>query len=176
LFLAAVYDRALTQNEVSQNYRAGIPVAVDYAALLPPAHPGPVDYVRDIQPILRRHCYDCHAADKEDGGLNLGIRSRALLGGDNGPVVEVGDSSSSRLVHLVAAIDQQLVMPPDSPGLSRQEVGLLRAWIDQGAVWPEGTDVADPRGITGQDALGLSATASGESAVGEERDLGADSD
>jgi mono/diheme cytochrome c family protein len=128
-----------------QNYSAGVPVGTDFAKLLPPAHEGPVDFVRDIQPIFRQHCYDCHSADHEDGGVNLGIRDRALQGGHDGPIFEVGSSANSRLIHLVAAVDSKSIMPPETGGLSKQEIGLLRAWIDQGAVWPNGTDVADPR-------------------------------
>lgn len=150
LAFVAVYSRALSAEEVDQNFRAGVPTSVNYAALLPPAHGGPVEFVKDIQPLFRKHCYECHAADQEDGGVNLGMRQRAMQGGDNGPILVAGDSVNSRLVHLVAAVEKEQVMPPESPGLSREEVGLLRAWIDQGAVWPEGTDVADPREVQAQ--------------------------
>jgi mono/diheme cytochrome c family protein len=145
LHLVAIYSRALSDADVTQNYSAGVPMGIDFAKLLPPAHEGPVDFVRDIQPIFRQHCYDCHSADHEDGGVNLGIRDRALQGGHDGPIFEVGSSVNSRLIHLVAAVDSKSIMPPETGGLSKQEIGLLRAWIDQGAQWPDGTDVADPR-------------------------------
>src|SRR5262249_31299656 len=74
-----------------------------------------------------------------------GIRQRVLEGGDSGPVFIPGDSANSRLIHLVAALDRQEMMPPEGKPLSQEEVGLLRAWIDQGAVWPDGADVLDPR-------------------------------
>ncbi len=145
LALVAIYDRALSDAEVQLNYHAGVPRAIDYAALLPPSHPGPVEFVKDIQPLLRKHCFECHSADQEDGGVNLGIRQRALQGGDHGPILLSRDSANSRLIHLVAAIKPGEVMPPEGPRLTPHEVGLLRAWIDQGAIWPTGTDVADPR-------------------------------
>jgi mono/diheme cytochrome c family protein len=145
LHLVALYNRALSDAEVLQNFSAGVPMGTDFARLLPPAHEGQVDFVRDIQPIFRQHCYDCHSADHEDGGVNLGIRDRALQGGHDGPVFEVGNSANSRLIHLVAAIDSKSIMPPETGGLNKIEIGLLRAWIDQGAAWPDGTDVADPR-------------------------------
>jgi hypothetical protein len=56
-----------------------------------------------------------------------------------------GDSANSRLIHLVAALDKDDAMPPEGKALSPEEVGLLRAWIDQGANWPDGADVLDPR-------------------------------
>lgn len=145
LHLVAIYSRTLSDADVMQNYSAGVPLGTDFAKLLPPAHEGPVDFVRDIQPIFRQHCYHCHSADHEDGGVNLGIRDRALQGGHDGPIFEVGSSVNSRLIHLVAAVNSKSIMPPETGGLNKQEIGLLRAWIDQGAVWPNGTDVADPR-------------------------------
>ncbi|MBL8814681.1 MAG: DUF1549 domain-containing protein [Planctomyces sp.] len=143
--LVAVYSRALSAEEVAVNFEAGPPAGVNYASMLPAATADPVDFVSDVQPIFRKHCYECHSGDQEDGGLNLGIRQRALQGGHNGPAFVVGDSSQSRMVHLAAGIDQSLVMPPESEGLSDAEIGIIRAWIDQGANWPVGVDIADPR-------------------------------
>jgi hypothetical protein len=145
--LVALYSQALTASEVAQNFSAGPPSGVDYAALLPPVAARAVDFVKDVQPLLRKHCYECHSAGNEEGGLNLGIRDRAREGGDHGAAFTKGDSAHSRLIHFVAAIDKQIVMPPDGDGdrLSRDEVGILRAWIDQGAPWPDGVDVLDAR-------------------------------
>ena len=145
LHLVALYNRALSDAEVTQNHFAGVPNGMDFARILPPPHQGLVDFVRDIQPILRQHCYDCHSADHEDGGVNLGIRQRAFQGGYEGPIFETGNGANSRLIHLVAAVDSKSVMPPETGGLNKSEIGLLRAWIDQGAVWPDGADIADPR-------------------------------
>ena len=145
LHLIAIYGRALSEEEVTRNFSAGVSSVVNYAALLPPAAPQQVDFVTDVQPVLRKHCFECHAAGSEEGGLNLGIRQRVLEGGDQGPVLIPGDSANSRLIQLIAALDEQEKMPPDGKPLSREQVGLLRAWIDQGAKWPVGADVLDPR-------------------------------
>jgi hypothetical protein len=146
LGLVAVYARALSADEAKQNFDSGVP-APNLAAKLPPTFAGEVDFARDVQPIFQKHCFDCHSADHEDGGVNLGIKRRALGGGHDGPILFPGDSANSRLIHLVAAIEKDQVMPPDSEGLSHLEVGMLRAWIDQGANWPEGLDIADPREV-----------------------------
>ncbi len=147
LSLVAIYGRALSADEVARNFAAGMPAAVNYAALLPPASSRQVDFVKDVQPLLRKHCFECHAAGNEEGGVNLGIRQRVFAGGDHGAVLIKGDSANSRLIHLVAALDSKEVMPPPPDGklLSKEEVGVLRAWIDQGAKWPDGADVLDPR-------------------------------
>jgi hypothetical protein len=145
LHLVAVYGRALSEEEVGRNFAAGVPTVVNYAALLPPAVSRQVDFLSDVLPLLRKRCFECHSAGNEEGGLNLGIRERVLEGGDHGPVLVPGDGGNSRLIHLVAALEKQEQMPPNAEPLSREEVGLLRAWIDQGAKWPDGSDVLDPR-------------------------------
>ncbi len=145
LSLVAIYGRSLTSDEVLQNFHAGKPATKDYAKLLPAAAEHEVDFVRHIQPLFQKHCFECHSADSEDGGVNLGIRQRAMQGGDHGPIFVANDGANSRLVHLAAGLDKDLVMPPDSEGLSDEDIALLRAWIDQGAKWPEGVDIADPR-------------------------------
>ena len=147
LHLAAVYDRALSADEVAQNLKAGSNwSAVNLAAFLPPAADRKVDFVTDVQPILRTRCFECHAEGNEEGGLNLGVKSRTLEGGDHGPVFAAGKSAASRIIHLVAGLEKDKLMPPeDNPPLSKDEIGILRAWIDQGAEWPAGSDVPDPR-------------------------------
>ena len=145
LHLVALYDRALTPEEISQNFAAGSPGAIDYAAVLPPLADREIDFVKDVQPLFRKHCFECHAAGTEEGGLNLGIRQRAMEGGNQGPAIIPGDSAQSRLIHLIAALSKHEMMPPEGEPLSKEEVGLLRAWIDQGAKWPDGMDVLDPR-------------------------------
>jgi hypothetical protein len=147
LHLAAIYNRALSAEEIAQNLQAGPQwSAIDTSALLPPAADGQIDFVRDVQPLWRKHCFACHSAGNEEGGLNLGIKSRALEGGEHGPVFVSGHSAASRLIRLVAGIEKDAAMPPeDKPPLSKEEIGVLRAWIDQGLKWPAGTDVPDPR-------------------------------
>jgi mono/diheme cytochrome c family protein len=122
---------------------AGDPI--DYAALLPPAIDRTIDFVKDVQPIFRQHCFECHAQGNEEGGLNLGVKARALEGGDSGAIFVATKSAESRLVQLVSGLDKESVMPPETKGLSRNEIGILRAWIDQGAIWPDGHDVLHPR-------------------------------
>jgi hypothetical protein len=106
--------------------------SVDGAEPLPPAMNRPVDFIRDVQPILSKHCYSCHGEKKQKAGLRLDQRPDALLA----KILKPGHSDASRLIVLVAGADPDARMPPDGAPLSRQQVGLLRAWIDQGATWP----------------------------------------
>ena len=147
LHLLAIYSRALSTSEIEQNFAAGPNYkAIDYEKLLPPASKRPIDFVSDVQPILRERCFECHCQGSEEGGLNLGIKARAFEGGGHGPVILAGDSAGSRLVHLIAGIEPDKIMPPkDSDPLTSEQIGILRAWIDQGAAWPKEADIADPR-------------------------------
>ncbi len=114
--------------------------------LLPAAVLRPVDFVQDVQPIFREHCFECHAAGNEEGGLNLGLKARVMEGGEHGTVLVRGNSLVSSLVHLVSGVDPDRVMPPEgNERLSAEQIGVLRAWIDQGAAWPPEADVLDPR-------------------------------
>lgn len=107
---------------------------------------GPIDFKRDVQPILRDHCYECHAGTTEEGSLNLGIKARAFHGGDSGEAIVAGKSDESLLIQLVSGLDESRSMPPDGKvRLTADEVGRLRSWIDQGAAWPDGADVTDPK-------------------------------
>jgi hypothetical protein len=104
-----------------------------------------IDFSRDIQPLFRRGCYSCHAGDEQQGGLRLDSRKRAMQGGDGGAVLTPGKSAESRLLRAVAGLDEDLGrMPPEGEGtpLTAPQIEMLRAWIDQGAVWPDGDDAA----------------------------------
>ena len=104
---------------------------------LPPALDRPVDYDKEIQPLLQKRCLGCHGEKKQKGKLRLDLLSNLLSGGESGePALVRGNSSESHLVKLVAGLDPELVMPPRGKRLSAGEIGLLRAWIDQGAKMP----------------------------------------
>ena len=106
-------------------------------AELPPPAARLVDFAADVQPILHSRCYACHGPSVQMNGLRLDRRDAALKGGGSGPAIVPADSASSALVLRTASSEQGFRMPPTDPRLTRQEVGLLRAWIDQGAHWPE---------------------------------------
>ena len=97
----------------------------------------PVDFVQDIQPIFSQHCYRCHGSDKQEGELRWDVKSAALKGGASGPAIVPGDSAGSRMIRLVAGLERDLIMPKKGERLTPIQIGLLRAWIDQGAHWPD---------------------------------------
>jgi hypothetical protein len=97
---------------------------------------GPVDYARDVKPILAKHCYACHGAQKQKSGFRLDTATSALKGGDSGPAIVPGKSGESRLIQAVTGAEGVTRMPPREPRLTAQEIALLRAWIDAGARAP----------------------------------------
>ncbi len=108
-------------------------------------HSKPIDFVRDIQPIFRNNCFECHAGPTNEGGLNLGIKVKALQGGDSGVAIVSGKSKESLLIQRVSSVDKDHVMPPEGKKpLTKEQINFLRTWVDQDAPWPDGTDVVDP--------------------------------
>src|SRR6516225_1870575 len=99
---------------------------------LPAAANRKIDFEKDVQPLLEQKCYACHGDDVQQSGLRLDKRQNALRGGDYGPVIVPGDSAASKLIRRVVDGDGGLQMPPTG-ALSNDEIGMLRAWIDQGA-------------------------------------------
>jgi mono/diheme cytochrome c family protein len=136
---------------------------------LPPAALRAVDFVKDIQPILEAHCVKCHGPVKQKGGWRADLKDVALTGGDDhAPNIVPGKSAESPMVQFVAGLDPDMKMPAKGDPLSAEQIGLLRAWIDQGAVWPEGVGTAkrDPLDWWSLKPIGQHPTSSGRSMVG----------
>ncbi len=109
---------------------------------LPPAAGKPVDFVRDIQPILADACVKCHGPEKQKGEYRLDVKSIALTKGENhAPNIIPGNSAESPLIHFVAGLDEDMQMPPKDPQLKPEQIGMLRRWIDDGAAWPDEASV-----------------------------------
>lgn len=107
------------------------------------AAPQSIDFVRDIQPIFSQNCYSCHGEEKQKSGLRLDIREAAFEGGEyHKPNIIPGNAEASNLIHFVRGDDEEMKMPPKGDSLSAKEIATLAAWIDQGAVWPDGVDKA----------------------------------
>ena len=121
--------------------------SADPPPALPPASAAKIDFDRDVRPILAAHCVGCHGPDKQKGGFRLDDRKALLEGGNGGAAVVVGKSADSRLVHAVAGVGTDAKMPPaKNTPLTAAQVGVLRAWIDQGAPWNGGAVVAQAAG------------------------------
>lgn len=98
----------------------------------------PIDFQRQIQPILAEHCTICHGADGNDrkSELRLDVRSNALKGGESGlPAIVPGKPEESQLIHRITSSDADIVMPPGDHNkpLSEIQIDRLTLWIAEGA-------------------------------------------
>lgn len=107
----------------------------DEAVAVPPPATHKVDFHREILPILANRCATCHAIGRSEGGFSIETRTALLGESDSGKAVIPGKSGESLLVKMVAGIDPDQVMPKQGKRLTATEVGVLRAWIDQGVAW-----------------------------------------
>jgi mono/diheme cytochrome c family protein len=109
---------------------------VESAAIAKP----PVEFGRDVAPILEQHCIRCHQPSNKKGDLSL-TTSADLKSNE---FVIAGDPDSSYLIEVVTAADgKKPEMPKEGTALSKDEIATLRAWIHEGAHWPDGVVVKD---------------------------------
>jgi mono/diheme cytochrome c family protein len=111
---------------------------------LPPPAGHRVDFAREIKPTFEASCIKCHARGRDHGGFSIETRDHLLKGGDTGAAVALGQSGTSYLVELVAGADSDLIMPQKGSRLTPAQVGLVRAWIDQGMSWDPSISFALP--------------------------------
>jgi cytochrome c5 len=108
---------------------------VDPAKLPPAAKKDGVTYAKDIKPIFDKSCIKCHGEEKQKAKLRLDSLEWILKGADGEDILSKGKSAESELVHSIARVNEDEAMPPEGKGdpLTKDQVGLVRAWIDQGA-------------------------------------------
>jgi mono/diheme cytochrome c family protein len=113
-----------------------LPMVSAAPAASPPVA-APVDFARDVQPLLAAKCVDCHGPAKQKGGLRLD-RPAALKGGDSGdPLLVPGDPAKSHVLKLVRREDPDEAMPPKAADkLDADQLDVLTRWVAQGGQWP----------------------------------------
>ncbi len=120
-------------------------LALTTAALCAPGmfaqNGAPVDFQREIHPILSESCFPCHGPDSDSRQANLRLdrRDTALAKRPNGAPIVPGDSAASLLYRRISAADPGFRMPPaiSHRTLTPAQIALLKRWIDQGAPWKE---------------------------------------
>lgn len=96
----------------------------------------PIEFARDVWPILEARCVRCHGPDHQESGYRLDDRQTALTGGDShAPNIIPGNSEESHLVQFISGLAEELQMPPEGDRLSQTQIDVLKAWIDLGAPW-----------------------------------------
>jgi mono/diheme cytochrome c family protein len=98
-----------------------------------------IDFAKQIQPLFEQSCIKCHGPEKHKGDLRLDSKEAALKGGKDAVAIVPGDAAKSdlyRRITLPAGHDD--IMPSKGDLLTKAQSDLIRDWINQGAVWPEG--------------------------------------
>ena len=99
--------------------------------------PAPVDFVREVRPLMVKRCLACHDAEHAKGGLRLDSREAALKGGKSKqPTLVPGTPAKSELIKRIVTHDPDEMMPPKGGALTSAQVALLTRWIAEGASWP----------------------------------------
>ena len=103
----------------------------------------PVDFVKQIKPILADRCVECHNSETLLGDLNLQTRALAFSKRETGPVI-VPKNAEKSMLYLVLTLPakDKKAMPATGHRIPKDEVNLIRQWITEGAQWPEGKDGA----------------------------------
>ena len=108
---------------------AGDPATTPNSSL-PPAVDRPVDFVRDVEPLLKAHCHHCHGDDEQQARLRLDARAITLTGGISGPSIVPGNSAESLLVQRIVGHAVGPQMPSDMiPSLSATIIACSRTSI-----------------------------------------------
>ena len=113
--------------------------SVDVSKLTPASNQQGVTFATNIKPIFDKSCVGCHGPEKAKAKLRLDSLAAVVKGGEDGKVIEPGHSAESVLVHNVAHLgdpDDYMPPPKNKAGISAltpAQIGLIRAWIDQGA-------------------------------------------
>lgn len=109
----------------------------------------PVDFGKQILPLLKKNCVACHHKKEAESGVNLETHSALLKGGDEGVIIVPGKPQESKLIGLLTG-EREPVMPPednkvDAKSFTPAEIELVRKWIEQGA---KGSDAVTANGPT----------------------------
>jgi hypothetical protein len=96
-----------------------------------------VDFARDVLPVLRANCFQCHGEKQQLGGLRIDTKAALRKGGISGKAVLPGRAEQSSLLRRVLGRDGKPRMPMGFAPLAKEQIAALRDWIDQGAEWPE---------------------------------------
>ncbi len=99
-----------------------------------------VDFDKEVRPLLKDHCVECHGLKKQKGELRLDAKNFAFKGGHDGVAIKPGDSAGSPLFQRLISTDDDQRMPPKGEPLSAAQTQVIKAWIDAGAAWPESAE------------------------------------
>ncbi|PYK96355.1 MAG: hypothetical protein DME19_19950 [Verrucomicrobia bacterium] len=111
----------------------------DASKLPPAASKTGLTFEKDIKPILEKSCVKCHSGEKPKSKYRMDTLPNVIKGGESGDAAIVpGNSAKSPMAAYASDLVEDMEMPPTEkrdkyPQLTKEQIGLIRAWIDQGA-------------------------------------------
>jgi hypothetical protein len=132
LGLACGLTLALSQGHAAE-------IKADMSKVPPPADKKGLTFEKDVKPLLEKSCLKCHGPEKPKAKYRVDSLAAVVKGGDSGEAAIVpGQSAKSPLVLFASDAVEEMEMPPVDkrdrfPALTKEQLGLVRAWIDQGA-------------------------------------------
>lgn len=108
-----------------------------------------IDYRREIWPIIKGKCWECHQPKKRQGSLDMSTRALMLKGGDSGAAFVPGNVEKSLMLELIEFGE----MPPrksNKPAVSKEEFQQLSRWVAAGAPVPDEPSPTGPESSSHQ--------------------------
>ncbi len=105
----------------------------------------PIDFAKQVRPLLNRQCVGCHGALRREGGLRLDAVQFIRKGGDGGAGLVPNDPQASRIIQAVTGTNRLTRMPEGGDPLPADEISILTRWIAAGAVARDEPIPTDPR-------------------------------
>ncbi len=96
-----------------------------------------IDFHKEVAPIFKARCWQCHGPQQQQGGLRLDEKTIALQGGLSGKKLVEPPNDESELLRRVTSDDPTIAMPKEGGRLTMQELEVLRRWVVASAPWPE---------------------------------------
>ena len=128
---------------MNMKHITALAACLSLTTVLQAADEPPVNFVKQIKPILADRCVECHNSETLLGELNLQTRALAFGKRKAGPVI-VPKNAEKSMLYLVLTLPakDKKAMPATGHRIPKDEANLIRQWITEGASWPEGKDGA----------------------------------
>jgi hypothetical protein len=89
----------------------------------------PLSFEKDVRPVFKAFCLDCHGGDGTKANLDLRLKRFALKGGDTGPAFVAGNAAESLLIERMKSGE----MPPGEKKVPPEQIAVIERWIAEGA-------------------------------------------